>query len=264
MKIDLTGTTAIVTGSTKGIGFAVARGLAACGAGIVVNGRKQDEVDAAVEAVRQVPGAGELRGVAADVGTAEGCGALIDAVPQADILVNNAGMFGGVPFAEITDEKWQQIFDVNVMSGVRLSRHYLPGMIERNWGRIVFTSSESALNVPPDMIHYGVTKTAYLALARGLAKEAAGTGVTVNSVLPGPTLTEGFEAMVGDEARRQGKSIEAFGREMVKSDRPTSIIGRQASPEEVAHMFVYACSREASATTGAALRVEGGIVESLA
>ena len=259
MKIDLTGKRAIVTGSTLGIGFAIAKGLAAAGAEVVVNGRKAEAVDQAVAALQ-----GAVRGVVADVGTAEGCAALVQAVPEADILVNNVGIYGPGDFFETGDDLWQHFFDVNVMSGVRLSRSYLPAMAAKGWGRVVFLSSESALNIPADMIHYGFSKTANLSVARGLAKRMAGTGVTVNAVLPGPTLTEGVAEMLKADADKAGISIEAAAVAFVKAQRPSSIIQRAATPEEVANMVVYACSKEASATTGAALRVDGGVVDTIA
>lgn len=259
MKIDLTGKRAIVTGSTLGIGFAIAKGLAEAGAEVVVNGRKAEAVEKAVAALQ-----GAVRGVVADVGTAEGCAALVQAVPEADILVNNVGIYGPGDFFETGDDLWQHFFDVNVMSGVRLSRSYLPAMAAKGWGRVVFLSSESALNIPADMIHYGFSKTANLSVARGLAKRMAGTGVTVNAVLPGPTLTEGVAAMLKADADKAGISIEAAAVAFVKAQRPSSIIQRAATPEEVANMVVYACSKEASATTGAALRVDGGVVDTIA
>jgi NAD(P)-dependent dehydrogenase (short-subunit alcohol dehydrogenase family) len=208
MNIDLSDKTAIVTGSTAGIGFAIAKGLAEAGARVVVNGRNQAGLDATVAALRRaVPGAA-ARGVAADLGTAEGCAALVAAEPATDILVNNLGIFGPQDFFDIPDSEWTRFFEVNVMSGVRLSRAYLPGMVERDWGRVVFLSSESALNIPADMIHYGFTKTALLAISRGLAKRVAGSGVTVNAVLPGPTLSEGVEALLEESAQQAGVSIE--------------------------------------------------------
>jgi NAD(P)-dependent dehydrogenase (short-subunit alcohol dehydrogenase family) len=263
MRIDLSGKTAVVTGSTAGIGLAIAKGLAAAGASTVINGRTQAAVDKAVAALKSaVPGV-SIRGMAADLGAAEGCAALVEAVPAADILINNLGIFGPQDFFEIPDGEWTRFFEVNVMSGVRLSRAYLPGMLEQNWGRVIFLSSESALNIPVDMIHYGVTKTANLALARGLAKRAAGTGVTVNAVLPGPTLSEGVEAMLKDAAERAGQSIEQAAAAFVKKQRPSSIIQRAARVEEVANLVVYVASPQASATTGAALRVDGGVVDSI-
>jgi NAD(P)-dependent dehydrogenase (short-subunit alcohol dehydrogenase family) len=264
MKIDLASKTAVVTGSTAGIGFAIAKGLAESGATVVVNGRTQAAVDRAVAALKKaVPGA-LVRGVAADLGTASGCVLLFRAEPHADILVNNVGIFGPQDFFDIPDEEWTRFFEVNVMSGVRLSRAYLPGMVKRNWGRVVFLSSESGLNIPADMIHYGFTKTANLAVSRGLAKRLAGTGVTVNAVLPGPTLSEGVEAMLKESAEKAGQTIEEAAIAFVKANRSSSIIQRPATPEEVAHMVVYACSPQSSATTGAALRVDGGVVETIA
>lgn len=264
MQIDLTGKTAIVTGSTAGIGLAAAIGLARTGAKTVVNGRGEDRVEGAVRKVLEaVPGA-DVSGVSADLSTMEGCQALIDAVPDPDILVNNVGIFGPKPFFEIDDATWETFFQINVMSGVRLSRAYLKGMMDRGWGRIVFISSESALNIPADMIHYGFTKTALLSISRGLAKFAHGTGVTVNSVLPGPTMSEGVEGMLKDMAAEKGISIEAAGVAFVKAERPSSVLDRPASVEEVANMIVYACSKQASATSGAALRVDGGVVDTIA
>lgn len=263
MKIDLTGKKAIVTGSTQGIGLATAKGLAAAGATVVVNGRKQPDVDKAVEEVRKVAPGAEVTGTAANLGSAEGCDAMVAAHPDCDILVNNVGIFGPQDFFETPDAEWTRFFDVNVMSGVRLSRAYLPGMKDRGWGRVVFLSSESALNIPADMIHYGFTKTAVMSIARGLAKRMAGTGVTVNSVLPGPTLSEGVAEMLREDVEKSGKSLEQAGVDFVMSARPSSIIQRPAKVDEVANMIVYACSPQASATTGAALRVDGGVVDSL-
>ncbi len=264
MNIDLSGKAAIVTGSTAGIGYAIARGLAAAGATVIINGRTRIAVDAAVASLLHALPNATLRGVAADLGTAEGCAALVAAEPRADILVNNVGIFGPQDFFETPDSEWTRFFDVNVMSGVRLSRAYLPGMLERDWGRVVFISSESALNIPADMIHYGLTKTADLALARGLAKRVAGSRVTVNSVLPGPTLSEGMQAMLKETAERNAQSIEVAGIAFVKAQRPSSIIQRPATPDEVANLVVYVCSPQASATTGAALRVDGGVIDTIA
>jgi NAD(P)-dependent dehydrogenase (short-subunit alcohol dehydrogenase family) len=262
MKIDLSGKTALVTGSTLGIGFAIAKGLAGSGADVVINGRGQDKVDAAV---RKLEGAeGKVRGIAADVSTASGCKALVAALPDVDILINNAGIFEPKDFFDIPDEDWTRFFEVNVMSGVRLSRAYLRGMMKRNWGRIIFISSESALNIPTEMIHYGTTKTAQLSVARGLAQIARGTGVTVNSVLPGPTMSEGVETFVKDLARQNGQSVDEAAAKFVKQHRPSSLLQRFASVEEIANMVVYVASKEASATDGAALRVEGGIVSTIA
>jgi NAD(P)-dependent dehydrogenase (short-subunit alcohol dehydrogenase family) len=264
MKIDLSGTTAIVTGSTGGIGLAIARGLAGAGASVVVNGRTQAKADATAAAiVKAIPGA-QVRGVGADVSTAAGCASLVKAVPDADILINNAGIFEPKGFFDIPDEDWGRFFEVNVMSGVRLSRAYMPGMLKRNWGRIVFISSESAINVPTEMIHYGMTKTAQLAISRGLAEMTKGTAVTVNSVLPGPTMSEGVEAFVKDLARQNGQSVDEAASQFVKQHRGTSLIQRFATVDEIANMVVYVSSREAAVTNGAALRAEGGILQTIA
>ena len=263
MKIDLTTKTAIVTGSTAGIGFAIAKGLALAGAIVVVNGRTPQSVNKAVAALKAAASNATVLGVAADLGTAEGCSALVKVQPSADILINNVGIFKPQDFFDTPDLEWQRHFDVNVMSGVRLSRAYLPGMMERNWGRVIFISSESGLNIPVEMIHYGVTKTANISVARGIAKRVAGTGVTVNSVLPGPTLSEGVVEMLKDEIK-DGKSAEQAGAEFVKAHRSSSILQRAATPEEVANMVVYIASPQASATTGAALRVDGGVVDTIA
>jgi NAD(P)-dependent dehydrogenase (short-subunit alcohol dehydrogenase family) len=264
MKIDLNGKIAVVSGSTEGIGFAIVRGLANAGADVIVNGRTQAAVDRAVAGVKESAPVGNVGGFAADLSTAVGCNALVKAAPRCDILVNNLGIYGPQDFFKTPDSEWQRFFDVNVMSGVRLSRAYMPTMMERNWGRIVFLSSESALNIPPNMIHYGFTKTAILAIARGLAKRASGTGVTVNAVLPGPTLSKGVMEMLKKTAKRTGQSIEQTSVEFVKTNRPSSIIRRVATTEEVANMVIYAVSPQASATTGAALRVDGGIVDTIA
>jgi NAD(P)-dependent dehydrogenase (short-subunit alcohol dehydrogenase family) len=264
MKIDLTGKTTLVTGSTSGIGHAIAKGLALAGATVVVNGRTQAKVDAAVAAITKVAPGAKIRGVAADVSTAAGCNALLAALPEVDILINNAGIFEPKGFFDIPDEDWIHFVEVNVMSGVRLSRAYMPGMLKRNWGRIIFISSESALNIPKEMIHYGVTKTAQLALSRGLAEMTRGTAVTVNSVLPGPTMSEGVETFVKDLAKQHGQSVEEAASQFVKQFRPTSLLQRFASVDEIANMVVYISSKEASATNGAALRAEGGIVQTIA
>jgi NAD(P)-dependent dehydrogenase (short-subunit alcohol dehydrogenase family) len=261
MNIDLSRKTAIVTGSTAGIGFAIARALPECGATIVLNGRTKAAVEKAVVRVKSAVSSADVRGVAADLGNAAGCDALVRAEPDCDILVNNVGIFGPQDFFDIPDSEWIRFFEVNVMSGVRLARAYMPAMLSRNWGRVVFLSSESALNIPVEMIHYGFTKTAILAISRGLAKRAAGTGVTVNAVLPGPTLSEGVERMLAQTPQKAGRSAEEAAVEFVKTMRPSSIIRRAATPEEVANMVVYAVSPQASATTGAALRVDGGVVE---
>jgi NAD(P)-dependent dehydrogenase (short-subunit alcohol dehydrogenase family) len=264
MKIDLTGKTALVTGSTIGIGFAIAKGLAETGATVVVNGRKEKAVQDAIGKLQKlVPGA-KLKGIAADVGDAAGCDALVKTLPAVDILVNNVGIYGPQDFFDIPDPEWTRFFEVNVMSGVRLSRAYAPGMTERKWGRIVFISSESGLNIPADMIHYGFTKTANLSVSRGLAKRLAGTGITVNAILPGPTLSEGVADMLKETAAQNRQSVEQAANEFVRAHRSTSIIQRAATSEEVANLVVYTCSMQASATTGAALRVDGGVVDTIA
>jgi NAD(P)-dependent dehydrogenase (short-subunit alcohol dehydrogenase family) len=263
MKIDLTGKTALVTGSTAGIGLAIAKGLAQANANVVVNGRRAESVDKAVAAVADIAGA-KTCGVAADVSTADGCAAILEAVRAVDILVNNAGIFEPKSFFDIPDADWTRFFETNVMSGVRLARAYMPGMIERNWGRIIFISSESGLQIPKEMIHYGMTKTAQLALSRGLAELSSGTGVTVNSVLPGPTRSDGVEDFLVAMAKNAGVSTDEMARDFVKTERPTSLLERFATVEEVANMVVYAASKQASATNGAALRVDGGVVRSIA
>ncbi|WP_088343762.1 MULTISPECIES: SDR family oxidoreductase [Rhodomicrobium] len=262
MIIDLSGKTAIVSASTLGIGYAIAKGLGESGATVVVNGRKQGAVDKALAALADEVAGGKFRGFAADLATAEGCAALVAAEPSADILVNNLGVYGPQDFFEIPDSEWQRYFDTNIMSGIRLARAYAPGMVERGWGRIIFLSSESGLNIPADMIHYGLTKTANLSVSRGLAKRLAGTGVTVNAVLPGPTITEGVIGMLKEDTERLG-SVEAAGEAFVLTNRPSTIIRRMATAEEVANLVVYTASPQASATTGAALRVDGGVVDSL-
>ena len=263
MELQLHGKTALVTGSTAGIGLAIASQLAAEGAAVVVNGRTAQRVEEAVGRIKKAVAGAKVSGVDADVGSADGCAKLVAAVPQVDVLVNNAGIFEPKAFEEISDDDWLRFFQVNVMSGVRLSRAYFPKMLKNNWGRIVFISSESALQIPAEMIHYGMTKTAELAIARGLAELTAGTGVTVNSVLAGPTASEGVKTFVEQLAGKERKTKEEFEKEFFQTARPTSLLKRFATPEEVANMVVYVCSPRASATNGAALRVDGGVVRSL-
>jgi NAD(P)-dependent dehydrogenase (short-subunit alcohol dehydrogenase family) len=264
MNLELKGKRALVTGSTAGIGRAVAQLLAAEGAEVIVNGRTEARVASAVAAIRETfPGA-NVRGVAADLGTAAGCETLARAAGELDVLVNNVGIFEPKPFEEISDADWLRFFEINVLGGVRLARSALPGMRRRGWGRIVFVSSESGLQIPVEMIHYGMTKTAQLSVARGLAEATAGTGVTVNSVLPGPTASEGVATFVEQMAKARGVDFAAMEREFFATARPSSLIQRFATPDEVAAMIVYVCSARASATTGAALRVDGGVVRSIA
>jgi NAD(P)-dependent dehydrogenase (short-subunit alcohol dehydrogenase family) len=263
MHIDLTDKTAIVTGSTGGIGFAVAQGLAGTGATVVVNGRTREAVDRAMAQIAQSVPAARLRGAAFDLATAEGCESLVGAEPTADILINNLGIYAVQDFFDIPDSEWTRFFEVNVMSGVRLSRAYLPAMLANDWGRVVFISSESGLNIPTEMIHYGFSKTANLSIARGLAKRVKGTGVTVNAVLPGPTMSDGVGGFMKKAAEASGKSVDEVARSFINARRPSSIIQRVASCEEVANLVVYVASKQASATTGAALRVDGGVVDSL-
>jgi NAD(P)-dependent dehydrogenase (short-subunit alcohol dehydrogenase family) len=264
MDLGLTGKRALVTGSTAGIGFAAARALAAEGAEVIINGRTQPRVDQAVKQIKSELPSAAIRGIALDLGTAAGCQALAGQLPDVDVLVNNLGIFEPKAFEAIEDAEWLRFFEVNVLSGVRLSRQYLPGMRRRNWGRVVFVSSESGLQIPAEMIHYGVTKTAQLAVARGLAETLAGTGVTVNSVLPGPTASEGVGDFVARLAQARGSDAATVEREFFATARPSSIIRRFARTEEVAAMIAYVCSVPASATTGAALRVDGGVVRSIA
>jgi NAD(P)-dependent dehydrogenase (short-subunit alcohol dehydrogenase family) len=263
MDLQLTNRTAVVTGSTAGIGFAIASLLAQEGAAVVVNGRTQQRVDDAVDRIRQENKGVRATGIAADLGTSEGVERLAAALPSVDILVNNVGIFETKTFTDISDEDWMRFFEVNVLSGVRLSRSYLPQMLKRNWGRIVFISSESALNIPVEMIHYGVTKTAQIALSRGLAEMTAGTDVTVNSILAGPTRSEGVDGFLQGMAKSRGISASALEQEFFRSVRPSSLLKRFAKPAEVAAMVAYVCSPLASATNGAALRVEGGVVRSI-
>jgi NAD(P)-dependent dehydrogenase (short-subunit alcohol dehydrogenase family) len=264
MDFGLTGKRALVTGSTAGIGFATARALAREGAHVIVNGRTHARVSQALARLAgEHPGA-TLDGIAVDLGNADGCRTLVERLPDVDVLVNNMGIFEPKPFEEIPDEDWMRLFEVNVLSGIRLARHYVGGMRERNWGRIVFVSSESALQIPTEMIHYGMTKTAQLAVSRGLAETLAGTGVTVNSVLPGPTASEGVGGFVEQLAAAQRVDTATVEREFFATARPSSLLRRFASPDEVAAMIAYVCSVQASATTGAALRVDGGVVRSIA
>jgi NAD(P)-dependent dehydrogenase (short-subunit alcohol dehydrogenase family) len=263
MDLQLTDKRALVTGSTAGIGFAAALGLAREGASVVVNGRSEARVARATEEIREACPGVRVTGVAADLGSAAGCAHLAQTVPDIDVLVNNLGIYQAKPFTEIPDEDWLRLFEINVMSGVRLSRHYLPAMRERNWGRIVFVSSESAVQIPLEMIHYGMTKTAQIAVARGIAETTAGTGVTVNSVLAGPTRSEGVASFVANVAQQRGIDSATMEREFFENMRPSSLLRRFSSTDEVASLIVYVCSPVASATNGAALRVDGGVVRAI-
>lgn len=263
MDLRLTDKLALVTGSTAGIGFAVAVGLAREGARVVLNGRDDARVAAACGRVREaVPGA-QVEGLAADLGKADDVAHVIADYPDVDVLVNNLGIFEPQPFAEIGDAAWQRMFDVNVMSGVRLSRHYLPRMLARNWGRVIFVSSESGVNTPGEMVHYGMSKSAQLAVSRGMAETTAGTAVTVNAVLPGPTFTEGVGDFFAKLAADQGVDQAEAERRFFAAARPTSLLKRFIEPAEVASLITYLCSPLAAATNGAALRVDGGIVRSI-
>lgn len=263
MDLDLSGRIALVTGSTQGIGRAIAAGLGRMGADVIVNGRSEASVAKALDRLRsEVPDA-SFTGCAADLAVAADCDRLIAAHPQVDVLVNNAGIYQAVPFTEISDEDWRRFNEVNVMSGVRMSRAFLPGMLERDWGRIVFISSESAVFIPAEMIHYGVTKAAQCALSRGIAELTAGTNVTVNSVLPGPTWVDAAPDRLAARAKAQGRTLDDLVADTFKIRRPTSLLRRYASVDEVANMACYVCSPAASATNGAALRVEGGIIRSM-
>ncbi len=260
MNLDLSGKTALVTASTAGIGFAIAKGLAEQGALVWVNGRTQARVAAALDKIASAVPKAQLKGVAGDLATAEGARAVIAAVPSVDILVNNLGGLGGImkPFDKLEDADWHTIFEVNVVSAVRLTQVYLPKMRDKNWGRLVYISSESGVQIPPEMIPYGVAKAGVIALARGVAETLVGTGVTANSVLPGPTLSEVFDRM----AERLGKPREEIAKEWIEKRRSTSLIWRFTSTDEVANMVVYVCSEAASGTHGANLRVEGGVIKS--
>ncbi|MFT9121145.1 MAG: SDR family oxidoreductase [Zymomonas mobilis subsp. pomaceae] len=264
IAIDLSGKTALVSGSSEGIGLGIAIRLAEAGAKVIVNGRHQEKLDKAIAEVKKAAPESEVVGFVGDLGNAEGCDALIKAHPSCDILVNNVGIFNPQSdFFDTDDACWQNFFDINVMSGVRLSRAYAKDMAKRGWGRVIFIASESAFNIPVEMVHYGFSKTAQVAIARGLAKSLAGSGVTVNSVLPGPTLSEGMKKLLEPTVKKTGRSYEDVAAEFTKTARSSSIIQRAASVEEVANMVLYAASPFASATTGASLRVEGGILNYL-
>jgi len=263
MDLRLTGKIALVTGSTAGIGFAIARSLASEGAHVYLNGRTQRRVDHAIAQIRSRVPSANVDGIVADFSTAAGAMAVIAKLPAADVLVNNVGIFEPKPFAEIPDADWYRFFEVNVMSGVRLSRHYLAGMLRNNWGRILFISSESAVQIPAEMVHYGMTKTAQIAVARGIAESVAGTGITVNSVLAGPTDSEGVGAFVEAIAKQQNKSKEDVLKQFFEHARPSSLLKRLTTTDEVAAMVVFLASELSSATNGAAVRADGGVVRAI-
>ena len=263
MDLGLRGKKVVVSGSTAGIGFAIAAALAAEGALVVVNGRTEARVTAALNSIRQRVKNADVRGIAADLGTAQGVSAFLQQAPEADILVNNLGIFEPKPFLEIPDSDWLRFFEVNVLSGIRLSRHYLPRMLKKNWGRVIFISSESAQQIPAEMVHYGMTKTAQVAVARGLAESVAGTGVTVNSILAGPTASEGVGVFVEDMAKQQGITKAEIEKQFFSTVRPSSLLKRFETPEEVAAVVAFVASAQATSINGSAVRAEGGVIRSI-
>jgi NAD(P)-dependent dehydrogenase (short-subunit alcohol dehydrogenase family) len=263
MDLKIAGKVALVSGSTAGIGLAIVEALAAEGSHVFLNGRTQERVDSALTEVRKHLPDARVEGVAADLGTAAGVASLGEKLPAVDILINNLGIFEPKAFADIPDADWLRFFEVNVLSGIRLSRLYLPGMLKKNWGRIVFISSESGVQIPAEMVHYGMTKTAQIAVARGIAETVAGTGVTVNSVLPGPTRSEGVEGFIEGMAKHQGVTVAQVEEEFFKTARPSSLLRRFATTAEVAAMVAYVASELSSATNGAAMRVDGGVVRAI-
>jgi NAD(P)-dependent dehydrogenase (short-subunit alcohol dehydrogenase family) len=260
MDLDLSGKLALVTGSTRGIGLASAKGLAEMGAEVIVNGRERAAVDEAIAEIRKVAPKAKLQAAAFDLGGAEGCAAIVKRFPEVDILVNNLGIYEPKPFFEIEDADWSKMFEVNVMSGVRMTRHYLKRMLEKNWGRVVFVSSESGIFVPKEMVHYGFSKAAQLFIARGAAEQTKGTSVTVNSVLPGPTWVEMAPTRLAARAKGMGTTVDDLVARTFSERRPASLLQRYARPEEIANLICYLCSKASSATNGASLRVDGGIV----
>jgi NAD(P)-dependent dehydrogenase (short-subunit alcohol dehydrogenase family) len=263
VDFGLKGKRAVVSGSTAGIGFAIAAALAAEGAQVIVNGRTEGRVASALQSIRERVKNADVRGVPADLGAAQGIATFLQQVPEADILVNNLGIFEPKPFLEIPDSDWLRFFEVNVLSGVRLSRHYLPGMLKKNWGRVIFISSESAQQIPAEMIHYGMTKTAQVAVARGLAESVAGTGVTVNSILAGPTASEGAAVFVEGMAKQQGVTKAEIEKRFFATVRPSSLLKRFETTEEVAAVAAFLASSQATAVNGSAVRAEGGVVQSI-
>jgi len=263
MNLELTGKLALVTGSTAGIGYAIAEALAREGARVIVNGRTAKRVEQAIKQIRSSVPQAQLESLAADLGNAEGARTAVQRFSEVEILINNLGIFEPKSFEQIPDDDWFRFFEVNVMSGVRLSRAYLPGMRKRNWGRILFISSESAVQIPSEMIHYGMTKTAQLAISRGLAETTAGTGITVNTVLPGPTASEGVNVFVDDLAKSAKKERSEIESDFFRNMRPSSLLQRFARPDEVAALVTFLCSPLSSATNGSALRADGGVVRSI-
>lgn len=263
MDLKLTGKKAFISGSTAGIGYAIANRFLAEGASVIINGRSQESLDTAISDLKSIHPSGDVTGVAADFSSVDDVNRLLSEVPEIDILINNAGIFEPKAFTDIPDEDWFRFFEINVMSGIRLSRFYFPKMLAKNWGRIIFISSESGVFIPDEMIHYGMTKTAQLAISRGLAELTKGTSVTVNSILPGPTKSKGVGQFIQDLATSGNKTTKEVEKDFFQNMRPTSLIQRFASVEEVADTVVYYSSPLASATNGAAIRVEGGLVKSI-
>lgn len=263
MNLGLQGKLAVVSGSTAGIGLAIATALASEGARVIINGRTEERVSAALEKIRERVPSADLRGVAADLGSASGVEAFLKKAPDADVLINNLGIFDLKPFLEIPDEEWLRFFEVNVLSGVRLTRKYLPAMLKKNWGRVIFISSESAQNIPTEMVHYGMSKTAQVAIARGLAQSVAGTGVTVNSILVGPTESEGAGTFLDNMAKQQNISKAEMEKLFFEKARPSSLLGRFETPDEVAAVVAFVASTQALVINGAAVRAEGGVVSSI-
>lgn len=263
MNLQLNGKTALVTGSTLGIGYATAKTLLAEGATVYINGRTQERVDQTVERLKNETSSGNVSGVVADFSKPDEINALLDQIPSVDILVNNVGIFEPKEFTQITDEEWLRFYEINVLSGVRLARRYFPEMLKNNWGRIIFISSESAIHIPEEMIHYGMTKTAQLAVSRGLAELTKGTGVTVNSVLPGPTKSEGVADFLKELGKANNKTEAETEADFFDTARPTSLIRRFADVQEIANLIAYVASPLSSATNGAALKAEGGLVKTI-
>jgi NAD(P)-dependent dehydrogenase (short-subunit alcohol dehydrogenase family) len=263
MNLGLQGKLAVVSGSTAGIGLAIATALASEGARVIINGRTEERVSGALEKIRERVPSADLRGVAADLGSASGVEAFLKKAPDADVLINNLGIFDLKPFLEIPDEEWLRFFEVNVLSGVRLTRKYLPAMLKKNWGRVIFISSESAQNIPTEMVHYGMSKTAQVAIARGLAQSVAGTGVTVNSILVGPTESEGAGTFLDNMAKQQNISKAEMEKLFFEKARPSSLLRRFETPDEVAAVVAFVASTQALVINGAAVRAEGGVVSSI-